>query len=124
MNSFDDDIRSAVKGGSEHLADAGDEGLIEQMSATFRSRMRYWVVLVWGMTLVMTGLCVFTAVMFFQSETTRDWIMYATIFMWAAVAVAMLKMWYWMEMNRNTHTREIKRVDLQIAKLAERLGRS
>ena len=123
MNSFDDDIRSAVKG-DEHLADAGNEGLIEQVSATFKSRMRYWVVLVWAMTLVTTGIAVFAAVMFFQSETTRDWILYATVFLWAAMAVGMLKMWYWMEMNRNTHTREIKRVELQIAKLAERLGRS
>lgn len=123
MNSLDDDIRSAVHGDREHLAGAGDEGLIEQVSATFRSRMRFWVALVWVMTLVMTGLCVFAAVMFFRSETTQDWILYATIFMWAAVAVAMLKMWYWMEMNRNTHTREIKRVEIHLAKLAERMER-
>jgi uncharacterized membrane protein YcjF (UPF0283 family) len=123
MSNFDNDIRNAVRADTDELARAGDEGLIGQVTATFKSRMRYWVALVWVMSLVMTGLCVFAAIMFFQAETTRDWILYAAIFMWAAVAVAMLKMWYWMEMNRNTHTREIKRVELQIATLAERLDR-
>ena len=33
----------------------------------------------------------------------------------------MLKIWYWMEMNRHTLTREIKRVELQIAELVHKV---
>ena len=123
MNNFDDEIRKAVHADDEALASAGDEGLLGQVSATFRSRMRYWITLVWAMTLLTTALAAWAAIAFFQSETTRDWIMYATIFTWAALAVAMLKMWYWMEMNRNTHTREIKRVEIQLARLTELLDK-
>ncbi|MEE8169622.1 MAG: DUF6768 family protein [Phycisphaerae bacterium] len=36
-------------------------------------------------------------------------------------AVAMLKIWYWMEMQRIVVMREIKRVELQIARLAARI---
>ena len=32
----------------------------------------------------------------------------------------MLKMWYWMELNKNALTRGIKRVELQLALLSNR----
>ncbi|MCW5766632.1 MAG: hypothetical protein KIT68_11730 [Phycisphaeraceae bacterium] len=47
-------------------------------------------------------------------------IMYACVFRFTGMAIAMLKLWYLMKVNRNTHTREIKRVELQLARLAER----
>jgi len=121
MNNFDDDLRKAAHMDDTDLANAGNEGLIRQVTATFRSRMRYWVALVWVVTLAMTGLAVYSAVSFFQAESMRSMIAFATLFLWAMIATGMLKMWYWMEMNRNTHTREIKRVELQMARLAERL---
>jgi hypothetical protein len=37
------------------------------------------------------------------------------------LAVAMLKMWFWMEMQRIAVTREVKRVELLTAKLLERM---
>lgn len=126
MNTFDDDIRSAMqtgaRGGSEDesLRSAGDEGMIRQMIATFRGRMRTWVLLTWAATFFWVGVAVWAAIAFFRAQGTRDWIMYASIFLFAGMAVGMLKMWNWMEMNRNTHTREIKRVEMQLARLAEK----
>ncbi|MGE3106794.1 MAG: DUF6768 family protein [Phycisphaerales bacterium] len=125
MNSFDDNIRSALSD-ADHasLQTAGDEGLIAQVAAAFRGRMRFWVALTWFATLLWTGVAVWAAVSFFRAQDARDWIMYAMIFQFAAIAIAMLKMWNWMELNRNTHSREIKRLELQIARLAEHTGRS
>jgi hypothetical protein len=36
------------------------------------------------------------------------------------VGVAMLKMYFWMEMNKNVTLREMKRLELQVARLASR----
>ena len=47
--------------------------------------------------------------------------------LWAAACVvcmsgvSMMKVWYWMELNKNAVTREIKRLELQIARLAGRI---
>lgn len=38
----------------------------------------------------------------------------------AMIAVAMLKMHFWMEMNKNVTLREIKRLELQVARPATR----
>lgn len=123
MSNFDNDIRQALQAEGDNLEHAGDEGLMAQVTASFRSRMRHWVALIWAASFVVFGMAVFAAVSFFRAETTRDWILYATIFAWAMFAVGMLKMWYWMELNRNTHTREIKRLEIQLARLADRLER-
>jgi FtsH-binding integral membrane protein len=125
MNSFDEDIRRAVRdeAADASLATAGDEGLIAQVTATFRGRMRFWVGLTWLMSAAWAAVVVWAAVAFFRATTTRDWIMYATLFLWGLIAVGLLKMWNWMEANRYTHTREIKRLELQIARLIERIDR-
>lgn len=122
MNTFDDDIRGAMQPGADDasLRSAGDEGMIQQLTATFRSRMRRWILITWVAVLFWVAVAVWAATAFFRSQDTRDWIMYACIFLFAGMAIAMLKMWYLMEMNRNTHTREIKRVEMQLARLAEK----
>jgi hypothetical protein len=33
------------------------------------------------------------------------------------------RIWYWMELNRTTQTREIKCLEVQVAKLVDRIGR-
>jgi membrane protein YdbS with pleckstrin-like domain len=121
MNTFDDDIRGAMQTDDASLRSAGDEGLVQQMTATFRSRMRVWVLTTWLATLFWACVAVWAAVAFFRAQDTRNWIMYACIFLFAGMAIAMLKLWYLMEMNRNTHTREIKRVEIQLARLAEQM---
>jgi len=122
MNTFDDDIRGAMQTDPDEasLQSAGDEGMIQQVAATFHGRMRRWIIITWAASLISVGVAVWAATAFFRTPHTRDWIMYACIFLCAVIATAMLKMWYLMEMNRNTHTREIKRVELQLARLAER----
>lgn len=62
-----------------------------------------------------------SAVAFFRTDVTRDLIMWASDCILCTAAVALLKIWYWMEMQRVVVTREIKRVQLQIAGLATRL---
>jgi hypothetical protein len=33
----------------------------------------------------------------------------------------MMKIWYWLELNKNAVTREIKRLELQVARLSARM---
>ena len=67
------------------------------------------------------GLAIFTATSFFDAESTRDQIAWAVGFMYSLIVISGLKAWYWMQMNKNSLTREIKRLELQIARLSSRL---
>ena len=80
------------------------------------------VFMVWFWSLFMFGGSIFCAVQFFRVDSTREMIAWAIGFMFGQLATAMLKMWYFMELNKNSLTREIKRVELQIARLSRRIG--
>ena len=121
MNSFDDEIRDALKFDRDNadLATAGDEGLFEQVAATFRSRMRGWIIMIWIVVLALAVASVFCVYSFFTAEDTRDHILFAIGALLASQMIGHIKLWYYMEMNKNTHTREIKRVELQLARMRE-----
>ncbi|MEZ6165546.1 MAG: DUF6768 family protein [Phycisphaerales bacterium] len=58
---------------------------------------------------------------FFNSTETKALLAWGFAFTFCMTAVGMLKMWFWMEMQRIAVTREVKRVELLTAKLLERL---
>ncbi len=64
---------------------------------------------------------IFSAVEFFRADTTQQMIAWATGFVFCSISVAMLKIWYWLQMMQNSMTREIKRFELQLARLTGRL---
>jgi uncharacterized membrane protein YciS (DUF1049 family) len=47
---------------------------------------------------------------------------WATGFVWCALFIMMVKIWYWLDLNRNAVTREIKRLELQVAQLSRRVA--
>jgi hypothetical protein len=123
MSELDDKIRQALREEDRELFEAysGEPGLFGMVAESFRGRHRWLVALVWLWSLVFFILSIVAAVQFFYAETTRAMLAWAIGFIYCTMAVAMLKSWYWMEMNKNIHTREIKRLELQIARLAQRI---
>ncbi len=58
---------------------------------------------------------------FFLSHETKPLIGWAMACGFSMAAIAMLKLWAWMEIEKNSTIREIKRLELQIARLTQRL---
>src|SRR5262245_21305730 len=123
MKDLDKKIAEALqKEDAELFHDVGDEpSLSEMLIETFRGKRRWMNILGAIWTLVFVALGISSAIAFFQADATRDQIKWASACVLCALAVALLKIWYWMEMQRIVVIREIKRVELQIANLAARL---
>jgi hypothetical protein len=124
MKNIDDQIREALRRDDAELLEhyRGDLPIHEQLVETFHGRNRWLSALAFVFTFAAFGLVCVAAYQFFQVETTRAMIAWAAAFMWGALSVAMLKMWFWLEMHRNNVTREIKRLELQIANLSRQLA--
>jgi len=77
--------------------------------------------MVWIYVIAFTVLMVITAIMFFATDPadTKGLILWASAFITCGLFTAMLKMWFWMAMNRNMLAREVKRLELQIAELQD-----
>ncbi len=124
MNELDDTIRSALKSQAQHGATDPDREppMRTQIVETFRGKFRWLAWLAAFYRIVILILAVIVAIQFFRVDGTRELIAYATLFLICVVASAFIKLWYWMLLIKNSVIREIKRLELQIAKLTQDLG--
>lgn len=117
-------IREAVRSEERDLARSitDDQPITEMIIQNFRGR-RMWVSLFpIGLSLIYSALLVWSGYQFFQSETTKLQITWATGFVVFAMSVGLTKVWVWGEWNRYSLIREIKRLELAVAELSNRVG--
>jgi len=120
MSDLDDRIRGALA--SSGLPPADEPSVIEMVGQAFRGRNRWIAVVALLQTFVFVGLAAACAVQFFRAESTRALVGWAAGFLACFLVVALIKIWYWLEFVKNTLLREVKRAELQVALLAQRMG--
>ncbi len=76
-------------------------------------------ILTWGLGALSLALAAFSAVRFLQAEQTKAQIMYATLFILGMHWAGLVKMFAWEMVHRHSVKREIKRMELRVAKLCE-----
>ena len=123
MKELDDKIREALRKEDAELFEdfGGEPSMYEMVMETFRGRYRWMVMVAVFYSIVFIALFIFACIKFFNAEATRDMMMWAGLCIVCWFAIFGMKVWYWMELNKNAVTREIKRVELQIARLASRI---
>ncbi|MGD9634243.1 MAG: DUF6768 family protein [Pirellulales bacterium] len=124
MNSIDVKIREALQREDAELLNhfQGELSVHEMLIDTFRGRNRWLSVLAFLFTCLALAFVVVAAYRFFHVDSTRAMIAWATCFVWGIIWVAMLKIWFWLEMQKNSITREVKRLELQVANLSRQLA--
>lgn len=121
MTNLDQAIREALSAeDAEFLAKFESENPVREALGTFNGKWGAMNLFAAIVTFAMFGLFCWCVWQFFHASETRDLIFWAAGSLWAALAVAMLKMYFWMEMNKNVVLREVKRLELQVARLAAR----
>jgi hypothetical protein len=71
-------------------------------------------------TFALFGAFLYCAWHMFATTDARDTVLWSVGAILTMLGVAMLKMHFWMEMNKNLVLREVKRLELQVARLASR----
>ena len=102
----------------EEFEALGGLTLFEQIVETFRGRTRWLNGILIVYSLLFSTLFGVSIFRFLAATEVREQIMWASLGILAMVIIGLLKMWYWMELNRVTIMREIKRLELQVARLA------
>lgn len=122
MTKLDQAIRDALtREDAEFLAKFDSEAPItEQVFGAFGGR--------WGPINVLGALVTVLAFAFFvyclwqigQTDDLRMTVLLAAGAIVSAMFVSILKVWFWMELQKNQVLREVKRLELQVARLATR----
>ena len=121
MTNVDDTIRKALRAEDDDLLkDLREPGIFDRMLIAMRQGPRWTTVYVMVMSVALTIAAIWFAVRFFGATETRGMIAWATGFLTALLMVAMLKLWFWVQMEKYVVLRELKRLEAQVARLVER----
>jgi len=94
----------------------GDQGLFERLFATFRSNMRGWMILINSLVLLVTAALVYCGYQFFTASGNAQ-SYWGTCTLMLLFVQGMMKQWIFMEVNRASLMREIKRLELRILEM-------
>lgn len=95
-----------------------NEGMFARLGSVFKGGMRRWVFFIYLIAITIGLLTIWSGYQFFTVSTAQQQIFWGFIFMIALNMQGFIKQWLFIESNRNSIMREIKRVEVAIAQLA------
>ncbi|MEQ9316753.1 MAG: DUF6768 family protein [Henriciella sp.] len=121
MTSFESRLQHSLSQDDESfLRDLeGDRGLFTQMGATLTGPLKYWTAVVFVFTFVLFALSIWCGWNAFAADSVKETVLWAAFGIAGLNGIGLLKMWVFMRMNHLATLRELKRVELQVARLNE-----
>ena len=98
-----------------------EQNIFEMLIGLFEGKNKWIMYLMNFMTLVFFGLFIYCIVQFFNAEITKELIKWSVGSLVFLFGVSMLKIFLWMQMDKNALMRELKRSELQISSLSGKL---
>jgi len=99
-----------------------EQNVFEMVLGIFSGKNRWIMYLMNFMTLVFFGLFVYCTVQFFNTDVTNELIKWGIGGLVFLFGVSMLKVFAWMQMDKNAIIRELKRLELQVSSLSGKLS--
>lgn len=99
-----------------------EQNIFQMMGGLFTGKLKWIFVYVNIIMVVIFGLFIYCAIQFFNTDVTNELIKWAVFAAFCMMAVGMLKLFAWMQMDKNTLLRELKRLELQVSSLAAKLS--
>jgi len=126
MESIDERIQKALSSEDQAFLARmeADGSLYGDIAATFRGRTRWLNAFGWFGGLISFAVAVFCAWRFATQTDVRSMLLWGAGTIISFLWLGMIKLWFWMELQKVGIVREIKRVELQLASLTAALRSS
>lgn len=121
MNELDKRIERALKDISGSVDITSEATVLEDLATTFKGQYRTILIIAWTKLIAVTALWVYAIYEFFFQETMMGMIAYASLAVICTVSMTSISIMLWIILSRNTTIREIKRLELQVALLTNKL---
>ncbi|MGB5203283.1 DUF6768 family protein [Eudoraea sp.] len=95
-----------------------EQNLMGKIGEVYKGKLGWLAAIMNVVHLLMFMAFVYCIVRFFNTENTNELIKWASAGFLSMIAMGMLKLFVWMQMDKNDILRELKRLELQIATLA------
>jgi hypothetical protein len=119
MKDIDQKIQAALQ--RDQAADLGGEpNIAEEALAAFRGHHRWFSTLLVLKTAVIAAGFLWCAVRFCQATDVSAQLRWGGAAIALMMIIALIKIWFWMEMQTNRLLREVKRVELMVVSHPQR----
>jgi hypothetical protein len=102
--------------------DLDEQNVLEMIFGLFKGKNKWIMYMMNFMTLVFFGLFIYCTVQFFNTDVTNEMIKWGVGGLVFLLGVSMLKVFAWMQMDKNALLREMKRLELQVSSLATKIS--
>jgi hypothetical protein len=106
---------------AEEPATGDDPSMAELLTETFRGRNRFLAVAGVVANIVLVLVALYGLTRFFGAQEVRGMLVWGGAVLLSIGLILAVKIWYWLEMVRLAVTRDIKRLELRVSRLTERL---
>ncbi len=125
MNELHRAIRQSLSAEDAELLDrfGADQSLHRQVLATFAGQLRWFNAAGWVAGAVLFAVACVFAFRFWSAQDLREMLRWGAASALAFAGLALVKVWFWLELQKNAIVRELKRLEVQVASLATQLRR-
>lgn len=99
-----------------------EQNLFGKLGTVYRGKMGWLAMIMNVMHLLIFALFVYCIVQFFGTDQTNSLIKWASAGFLCMIAMGMLKLYVWLQMDKNDILRELKRLELQVTALMGKLN--
>ena len=98
-----------------------EQNLFEMLGGLLQEKNKWLILLLNAVMVIVFGVLVYSVTQFFDTELTNELIKWSLAIVVCLLMVSVLKIFIWMQMDKNSIKREIKRIELQISTLSSKL---
>ncbi|QCX00550.1 hypothetical protein FGM00_10655 [Aggregatimonas sangjinii] len=116
---IDELIKETLSADDAKFYDALDEqNLLGKVGETFKGKMGWLAIVMNIANIIFFILFIYAVIQFFNATGTAELIKWAMAIFGSFMFMAFIKLYVWMQMNKNDILRELKRLELQVAVLS------
>ncbi len=98
-----------------------EQNMIEMIGGLYKTKNKWIIILMNFVNVIAFGLFVYCLVKFLNTDNTNELIKWGSGGFLAIMTASMLKLFSWLQIDKNALLREIKRLELQISSIANKV---
>ena len=127
MNTNKEDIDKLIKETltqeeAKFYDELEEQNVFEMVGGLFQGKNKWIMIMMNLMTLIFFGFFLYCAIRFFNTTETNELIKWGIGGLVFLFGVSMLKVFAWMQMDKNAIIREVKRLELQVSSLSGKVN--
>lgn len=99
----------------EFMTNVEEQNIFEMLMGLYKGKQKWLSVWIMIVIFVAFGFTIYCTIRFFQVEDMKEMMLYGAGGFLGLLMTAMLKFWFWLQMDNQTILRELKRLELQLS---------